>query len=76
MKVRVQKKNLNAHYAEGEQKGIANIIDLGINFYLLILRIFILPNPTDPKPVKFRCDGGNGRALGEFTAIENVTRYG
>jgi len=39
----VQKKNLNAHYAEGEQKGIANIINLGINFYVFILGIFILP---------------------------------
>ena len=69
MKVRVQKKNLNAHYAEGEQKGIANIINLGINFYLFILGIFIFPNPTDPKPVKFGCDRGNSRALGEFAAI-------
>ncbi len=71
----MQKQNLKPHFAESEEKDIASIFDLGLKFYLFTVGIFIFPNPTDPQSVKFRCYRGNSRALGEFTAIKDVTRY-
>ena len=72
----MQKQNMKTHFAMSEEKYVANIIDLGLKFYLFSLGIFIFTNPTDPQSVKFRSYRGNSRALGEFAAIENVTRYG
>ena len=67
---------MKTHFAKSEEKYLANIIDLGLKFYLFSLGIFILPNPTDPQSVKFRSYRGNRRALSEFATIKDVTWYG
>jgi len=55
----MQKQNMKTHFAKSEEKYLANIIDLGLKFYLFFLGIFIFPNPTDPQSVKLRSYRGN-----------------
>jgi len=55
----MQKQNMKTHFAMSEEKYVANIIDLGLKFYLFSLGIFIFTNPTDPQSVKFRSYRGN-----------------